>query len=104
MPRDKIVRKAMSIRFTKACGLVNKNLHYNSDGDHSSNNSTRRGIQVYDGDGILGFISNWPHKNTEPFILANRAESSRILNSTSKRLQGGAPQGACRVGTLQDCL
>ena len=25
MPRDKIVRKAISIRFTKACGLVNKN-------------------------------------------------------------------------------
>ena len=99
MSRDKIVRKATSIRLTKACGLVNKNLHYNIVVIIAQDVAFRRMMATIS---LCSFYS--PQKNVGSFIFDNRAESSTSLNSTSKWFQSGAPQGACRAGKLQDYL
>lgn len=98
MLRDKIVRKAMSIRLTKACGLVNKNLHYNIVVIIAQDVACRRMMAT-----VSLCSSHWPQKNIESFIFANTAESPTSLNSW-KWFQSGAPQGACRAGKSQGYL
>lgn len=104
MPRDKIVRKAMSIRFTKACGLVNKNLHYNIVG---SNNSARCCVQAYDADEILGFISPAPEKYRTSHIRQWSKKLQDLELDVQKASRRSAPRyitdliGNCRSSTWQ---